>query len=62
MCTVWLCGVCMYKRLSVVSGQLWEVNNKETCVSSFLPSLHSLYFLLELESCLSVRERMQVGD
>ena len=43
--------VCRYKRLSMVSGQLWEVNNKESCLSSLLPSLHSLYVLLDWESC-----------
>ena len=38
-----------------MSGQLWEVNNKESCLSSLLPSLHSLHVLLGWESCACVR-------
>ncbi len=54
--------VCRYKRLSVVLGQLWEVNNKESCLSSLLPSLYSLYFLLDWEGCECIRERKEEGE
>lgn len=47
----------LHKRLSVVSGQLWEVNNKEPCFSNLLPSLYSFYSLLDWESCKRVWER-----